>query len=200
MYYNAETKKILSSRNYTFLTAKDPQPAEEILIEDAPSREGEREKVTMREVEEEKETTRVNQKRKRADENIAEPRKMRGNRPDYCKLDDPWSDEETMHTDKDDDDINLLSEAMVVQIDDEFRTLKEAKDSPEWPEWEKAIRSELDQHQEKGTWELVEKPQGARLLNNKWVFVLKRDKEGLVIKHKARLVVKRMRTAPRRLF
>jgi hypothetical protein len=27
-------------------------------------------------------------------------------------------------------------------------------------------------------------------LNNKWVFILKRDKEGSVIKHKARLIVK----------
>jgi hypothetical protein len=186
MYYNAESKKILSSQNYTFLIEKEPQPSEEIVISDTPSREGEREKYSAREKEE---TTRTNQKHKQAEEDGDKPRKTRGRRQDYRQLADPWSDEETMTANHDNDQINLLSEAMVVQIDDEFRTLKEAKDSPEWPEWEKAIRSELDQHQEKGTWELVEKPEGARLLNNKWVFVLKRDKEGLVIKHKARLIV-----------
>ena len=32
---------------------------------------------------------------------------------------------------------------------DEFHSLKEAKDSPDWPEWEHTIRAELQQLQEK---------------------------------------------------
>ena len=38
-------------------------------------------------------------------------------------------------------------------------TLKEAKDSDEWPEWEKAIATEVDQLREMGTWELVDRTQ-----------------------------------------
>jgi hypothetical protein len=40
--YNAETRKILTSRNYVFLTAKEAEPIEEIQVEDTPTREGER--------------------------------------------------------------------------------------------------------------------------------------------------------------
>ncbi len=79
---------------------------------------------------------------------------------------------------------------LMAEAGDEFQTLKEAMESPDWPEWERAIKSELGQLQEKETWELVDLPDDAVPLNNKWVFVLKRDKEGWVIKHKARLVVK----------
>ena len=79
---------------------------------------------------------------------------------------------------------------LMAEAGDEFQTLKEAMESPDWPEWERAIKSELGQLQEKETWELVDLPDDAVPLNNKWVFVLKRDKEGWVVKHKARLVVK----------
>jgi hypothetical protein len=79
---------------------------------------------------------------------------------------------------------------LMAEAGDEFQTLKEAKESPDWPEWEIAIRAELVQHREKGTWKLVDLPPGAIPLKNKWVFVLKRDKEGCIVKYKARLVVK----------
>ena len=38
----------------------------------------------------------------------------------------------------------------------EPESLEEAKRSPEWPEWEKAIKIELDQLTEMGTWNLVD--------------------------------------------
>ena len=41
-----------------------------------------------------------------------------------------------------------------------------------------------------GTWVLVDKPEGAVPIKNKFVFAKKRDKEGIVIKHKAQLVAK----------
>ncbi len=66
--------------------------------------------------------------------------------------------------------------------------MEQARCSLEWPEWEKAIQSELAQLREKGTWKLVEKPKNAILISNKWVLTKKRDKEGNVIKYKARLV------------
>jgi len=68
--------------------------------------------------------------------------------------------------------------------------LREAKRSQEWPEWEKAIHAELDQLKQMGTWALVEKPPDIVPIANKFVFAKKRNKEGNLIKYKARLVVK----------
>jgi len=49
--------------------------------------------------------------------------------------------------------------------------LNEAKKSPDWPEWEKAMQSELNQLHAMGTWELMDKPPDAVLIANKWVFI-----------------------------
>ena len=68
--------------------------------------------------------------------------------------------------------------------------LKEAKNSPDWPEWERAMQEQLDLLTEMGTWETVPKPPDAVPITNKWVFVKKWNKEGEVVRHKARLVVK----------
>ena len=113
--------------------------------------------------------------------------KTRGVQPNYHLLNDPYSEEESNNEEKDE---ILTQEVLTAEVGDEFQTLKEAKESPDWPKWEEAIRTELKQHQEKGTWELVEKPADVVPLTNKWVFVNKRDKEGTIIKNKARLVVK----------
>ena len=48
LYFNAQTRKILTSCNYVFLNTKDEQPSEEIFIREAPSREGEREEESTR--------------------------------------------------------------------------------------------------------------------------------------------------------
>jgi hypothetical protein len=48
LYYNAETKKILTSRSYVFLTEKISEPPEEIRVEDTPMCEGERERMNTR--------------------------------------------------------------------------------------------------------------------------------------------------------
>ena len=72
----------------------------------------------------------------------------------------------------------------------EPESLEEAKRSPEWSEWEKAIKIELDQLTNMGTWKLVDAPKEAILISNKWVFLKKLNKEGEVLKYKARLVAK----------
>ena len=41
-----------------------------------------------------------------------------------------------------------------------------------------------------GTWELVDLPKGKKPIGLKWVFKLKRNPEGKVVKHKARVVAK----------
>ena len=52
------------------------------------------------------------------------------------------------------------------------------------------MEEDLASLQEKGTWVLEPKPQGARAMGVKWVFALKQDKHGVLERFKARLVVK----------
>ena len=70
------------------------------------------------------------------------------------------------------------------------KTLTEARRSPEWPQWEKAIQDKLDQLHKMGTWELVDPPKGRVPVGNKWVLTKKYDKQGNLQKFKARLVAK----------
>jgi len=78
----------------------------------------------------------------------------------------------------------------LLEGDDDQPTLEQAKRSLEWPEWEHAIQAELAQLRQKGTWKLVEKPADTIPISNKWVLTKKRDKEGNVVKYKARLVAR----------
>ena len=81
-------------------------------------------------------------------------------------------------------------EAFTVIPGDDCHSLKEARASPDWPEWERTIRTELKQLWQMGTWELVDKSAGAVPIANKWVFNKKRNKQGVLTKYKARLVAK----------
>jgi hypothetical protein len=108
---------------------------------------------------------------------------------DYHHLHDPFSDDE------DDEEIvnaaaAVCDETFSVAANDGKPTLKEARKSDEWPEWEKAIQAELAQLKTMGTWKLVPKPKNAIPIANKWVFTKKRNKAGQLTKYKARLVAK----------
>ena len=70
------------------------------------------------------------------------------------------------------------------------QSLKEAKELLEWPEWEKAIQSELNMLHEKGTWKMAELPEGRKAIGNRWVFTKKFDNQGKLSRYKARLVDK----------
>jgi hypothetical protein len=48
----------------------------------------------------------------------------------------------------------------------------------------------MDAVEENRTWELVNLPRGHRAITLKWVFKLKRDEAGAIVKHKARLVAR----------
>jgi hypothetical protein len=52
------------------------------------------------------------------------------------------------------------------------------------------MEDEMAAIEENKTWTLCELPQGRRAIGLKWVFKVKRDEAGSVVKHKARLVVK----------
>jgi hypothetical protein len=70
----------------------------------------------------------------------------------------------------------------------EERNLAEARRSPDWLHWEKAIKDELAILETNGISELVDAPAGANVIGNKWVFRVKRDAAGRIQRYKARLV------------
>ncbi|KAJ0600333.1 putative RNA-directed DNA polymerase [Helianthus annuus] len=58
------------------------------------------------------------------------------------------------------------------------------------PNWKKAMDLELDSINKNKTWTLVDLPKDHKAIRLKWVFKLKKDTAGNVIKHKARVVAK----------
>lgn len=178
-YYNAATKNILTSRNFRFLVPSTSSPPEELAIdpgENAPPSEGE--------LQRDKRNVDPVIPQKRAADTINDPvapRKTRGIRIDYRYLNDPFPDEEEAGI----ADVRPQAFAAVLDNSDECHSLREAKQSSEWPEWEQAIDTELNQLKCMGTWKLVEKPADVVPIGNKFVFAKKRDKRGRIIKYKA---------------
>jgi len=151
-FYNASTRSILTLRNYKFLTLSDPSLPEEVAIkppgnkgetnlsndkgEDAPSkgeegRGGDTWSATQKGAD--KPNKEMNTKKRSADMDInpCELQRTRGIKKDYRYLHNPFPDEEEAGIaciDKD--------EAYVVVPDDKCRSLRQAKGSEDWEEWE----------------------------------------------------------------
>ena len=71
----------------------------------------------------------------------------------------------------------------------EPHTLTKAKQRPDWPLWEKAIKEELTTLKVARTWRLEEAPLGANIISSKWVFKDKKDATGNIVHYKVRLGV-----------
>ena len=176
-YYNAETRNILTSQNYRFLSNTEKAPPEEIVVAPDLPREGELTESTL--------PTGSDSLKRKWDEGEDIDQKndinkqTRAKRVDYRYLDDPFWDEN-----------EEIDSTYTVSPSGEPESLEEAKRSPEWDEWEKAIKVELDQLTKMGTWKLEEKPKDAIPISNKWVFLKKYNKNCEILKYKARLVAK----------
>lgn len=57
-------------------------------------------------------------------------------------------------------------------------------------EWQGIMKLELEAIEKNKTWELTELPPGHKSISLKWVYKLRKDSSGKVVKHKARLVAK----------
>ena len=77
-------------------------------------------------------------------------------------------------------------------LDEAPTTLMEAKNRSDWPKWERAIKEELSMMEKMGTWEKtpVDLPPGRNVVDCRFVFAIKRDEKGKIIKYKARLVAR----------
>lgn len=72
---------------------------------------------------------------------------------------------------------------------DEPSSLKEAMRRPDWQNWKNAMAVEYSSLMENETWSLVDSPQNRKVISGQWVFKLKKDREGKILKYRARWVV-----------
>jgi hypothetical protein len=81
---------------------------------------------------------------------------------------------------------NLIEELNLMSIG-EACTFAEAEQDAAW---QATMQEEIDFVKRNQTWELADLPQGHRAITLKWVYKLKRDEAGEIVKHKARLVAR----------
>lgn len=80
----------------------------------------------------------------------------------------------------------LDEELMIMGIDEPINYSQAAKGS----EWKRAMKLEMEAVEKNNTWELTSLPPGRKAIGLKWVYKIKRDANGEIIKHKARIVAK----------
>ena len=83
-----------------------------------------------------------------------------------------------------------LSSVNVDSVGGEPETVQEALNSPQNKLWQKAMKTEYDSLINNGVFRLVELPEGHNVVDNKWVFKIKRNSDGSVQRYKARLVAR----------
>jgi hypothetical protein len=69
-------------------------------------------------------------------------------------------------------------------------TYKEAVNSPNATEWQKAMEAEINSLNENNTWILVPKPKDRKIISSKWAYKTKYNIDGTIERYKARLVAK----------
>ncbi|CAH9131081.1 unnamed protein product [Cuscuta epithymum] len=82
------------------------------------------------------------------------------------------------------------SEWILLTSEGEPESFREAQSHQDKSNWWEAMGDEMKSLQKNQTYDLVPLPKGKKALKNKWVFKVKKDVKGNIVKHKARLVVK----------
>ncbi|KAF8830169.1 hypothetical protein HHX47_DHR2000553 [Lentinula edodes] len=75
-------------------------------------------------------------------------------------------------------------------------SVAEAMRCPDWSQWREAMNEEIRRLQQRRTYDIVIPPDDANILTSKWVFRTKRDEQGKVTGHRARLVVRGFNQIP----
>jgi hypothetical protein len=99
----------------------------------------------------------------------------------YCTMDDILDDQPMLGSAPHDLDAQLH----LACDDDEPRSFTETE---RHAACRATIQSEMDTVEKNRTWELADLPHGHHAITLKWVFKLKRDEDGAIIKHKTHLV------------
>nr|AAZ28935.1 polyprotein [Phanerochaete chrysosporium RP-78] len=80
--------------------------------------------------------------------------------------------------------------------DDDPRSYRDALKRPDAARWQEAMQREYDQLTKLGCWDLVDLPAGRKAIGCKWVYRIKRNFSGAIIKYKARLVAQGFSQVP----
>ena len=83
---------------------------------------------------------------------------------------------------------SILASALLVTEDYEPRTYKQATTCSDSAKWLQAMKEELDILKEQDVWTVVPTPQNRNIVGCRWVYKIKRDAMGNIIRYKARLV------------
>jgi hypothetical protein len=73
-----------------------------------------------------------------------------------------------------------------VVLIDEPKSYRQAKASPQWSDWKKAMDDELKSLKENDVWDVIPKPVGRKIVASRWVFKAKGNAQGEVERYKAR--------------
>ena len=88
----------------------------------------------------------------------------------------------------------LASELALTTVSDEIEpepvTVRQARMRKDWPRWRDAMGAEIKSLVSKDTWREESLPVGRRTVGCKWVFKIKRNADGEIVKYKARLFAK----------
>ncbi len=69
-------------------------------------------------------------------------------------------------------------------------TLKEAMRSPQASQWDTAMQEEIKSLNQMGTWQLIDRMPGIKVISAKWVYRIKTGRQGAIERFKARLVAR----------
>jgi ribosome assembly protein YihI (activator of Der GTPase) len=69
-------------------------------------------------------------------------------------------------------------------------TYRRAISSPNSPKWNDAMIRELNSLEENHTWDIVQRPEGKKVVSGRWAYKIKCDENGDITKYKARWVIK----------
>ncbi|HEV7735797.1 MAG TPA: reverse transcriptase domain-containing protein, partial [Chlamydiales bacterium] len=81
-----------------------------------------------------------------------------------------------------------LAAAMAEADAYEPKDLPDAKRRPEWPLWYEAMKTEIKALEDYGTWKVVKTPPNVNIIGCRWVYAVKKDANGNVVRRRARLV------------
>jgi len=73
---------------------------------------------------------------------------------------------------------------------EEPKSYQQAKVSPQWSDWKKAMDEELGSLKENDVWDVIPKPAGRKNVASRWVYKAKGNAQGEVEQYKARLVAR----------
>ena len=64
-------------------------------------------------------------------------------------------------------------------------SVSQAKQSSDSKKWIEVMKDEMKSMKDNGVWDLVELPEGVKLIGCKWIFKTKRDSKGNIVRYKA---------------